>query len=31
MTETQIASYTPKIVFVDAANMITGLKNEQKS
>ncbi len=31
MTETQIASYTPKIVFVDAANKITGLKNEQKS
>ena len=31
MTETQIASYMPKIVFVDAANKITGLKNEQKS
>jgi aspartate 1-decarboxylase len=27
MTETQIANYTQKIVFVDAANKITGLKN----
>jgi aspartate 1-decarboxylase len=26
MTETQIASYVPKIVFVDGSNKITGLK-----